>query len=153
MIKRTLISSLGVSAALLVGIAVHEGYSDRPYLDVVGVKTIGFGRTEGVRLSEKTTPQRELMLVLKDLEERKEAIALCVKVPLYQYEFDAYASLAYNIGTAAFCGSTLVRKLNQQDYAGACDEILRWNRAGGREVAGLTKRRQDEHKLCTGRAG
>ena len=138
MIKRTLISSLGVSAALLVGIAVHEGYSDRPYLDVVGVKTIGFGRTEGVRLSEKTTPQRELVLVLKDLEERKEAIALCVKVPLYQY---------------AFCGSTLVRKLNQQDYAGACDEILRWNRAGGREVAGLTKRRQDEHKLCTGRAG
>lgn len=152
MMRRSTISALGVSAALLVGVAVHEGYSDRPYLDVVGVPTIGFGRTEGVRPGEKTTPQRELVLALKDLEGRKSAIALCVKVPLYQHELDAYMSLAYNIGTTAFCGSTLVKKLNAQDYAGACKEILRWNRAGGREVAGLTKRRQDEHRTCMGAA-
>lgn len=151
MSRRATISALSVSAALLVGVAVHEGYSDRPYLDLVDVPTIGFGRTEGVRPGEKTTPQRELILALKDLEGRKAVIALCVKVPLYQHEFDAYMSLAYNIGTSAFCGSTLVRKLNAGDYAGACREIQRWNRAGGREVAGLTKRRQAEYEACIGK--
>lgn len=151
MSRRATISALGVSAALLVGVAIHEGYSDRPYLDIVGVQTIGFGRTEGVRPGEKTTPQRELVLVLKDLEGRKAAVALCVKVPLHQHELDAYMSLAYNIGTSAFCGSTLVEKLNQEDYIGACREIQRWNRAGGREVAGLTKRRQAEYETCIGK--
>lgn len=150
MIKRSAISALGVSAALLVGVAVHEGYSDRPYLDSVDVPTIGFGRTGGVRPGDKTTPQRELVLVLKDLEGRKAAIALCVKVPLHQYELDAFMDLAYNIGTTAFCSSTLVRKLNALDYAGACEEILRWNKAGGKELAGLTKRRQAEYKTCMG---
>lgn len=152
MTTRTTISALGVSATLLVGVAVHEGFSDRPYLDIVGVPTIGFGRTEDVRPGERTTPQRELVKVLRDLEGRKAAIEECVAVPLYQHELDAFMSLAFNIGTGAFCGSTLVKKLNQQDYAGACGEILRWNRAGGREVAGLTARRQDEHRTCMGAA-
>lgn len=150
--KRTQISALSVSAALLVAVAVHEGYSDRPYLDVVGVPTIGFGRTDNVRPNEHTTPQRELRLALADLDGRKDAIAKCVKVPLYQHELDAYLSLAYNIGTRAFCGSTLVKKLNTEDYAGACREILRWNKAGGRVVAGLTARRQAEYRTCTGAA-
>ena len=148
MIQRSTIAALAVSAAALVGIAVHEGYSDTPYLDTVGVPTIGFGRTEDVRPGEVTTPQRELVSVLRDLEGRKAAIERCVTVPLYQHELDAYMSLAYNIGTGAFCGSTLVKKVNAGDYAGACREILRWNRAGGRVLAGLTKRRQAEYRTC-----
>ena len=151
-IRRSTIAALGVSASLLVGIAVHEGYSDRPYLDSVNVPTIGFGRTEGVRTNERTTPQRELLWTLKDLEGRKAAIAVCVKVPLYEHEFSAYLSLAYNIGTTAFCGSTLVRKLNAEDYEGACKEILRWNKAGGRVLPGLEKRRQAEYEQCMGAA-
>lgn len=152
MIQRLTIGALAVSAAALVGIAVHEGYSDTPYLDTVGVQTIGFGRTENIKQNEVTTPQRELVSVLRDLEGRKAAIARCVTVPLYQHELDAYMSLAYNIGTGAFCGSTLLRKLNAGDYAGACREILRWNRAGGRVVAGLTARRKAEHRACLGAA-
>ena len=152
MIQRSTIGALAVSAAALVGIAVHEGYSDTPYLDTVGVQTIGFGRTENIKQNEVTTPQRELVSVLRDLEGRKAAIAKCVSVPLYQHELDAYMSLAYNIGTGAFCGSTLVKKVNAGDYAGACREILRWNRAGGRVVAGLTARRQDEYRTCMGAA-
>ncbi len=148
MSKRSAIAVLGVSAAALVGIAVHEGYSDRPYMDSVGIPTIGFGRTEGVRPDTRTTPQRELVAVLKDLEGRKAAISRCVKVPLYQHELDAYMGLAYNIGTAAFCASTLARKLNAHDYAGACLEILRWDKAGGQTLPGLAKRRQDEHRQC-----
>jgi lysozyme len=73
-----------------------------------------------------------------------------VKVPLYQHEYDAYLSLSYNIGPTAFCKSTLVRKLNQQDYSGACAQILRWNRAGGEVVRGLSIRREAEYKQCLG---
>lgn len=148
MINRTTISALGVSAAVLVGTVLYEGYSDAPYLDSVGVLTIGPGRTDGVKPGENTTVQRELVLMLKDMEGRKATIARCVTVPLYQHELDAYMSLAYNIGTGAFCGSTLVKKVNAGDYAGACREILRWNRAGGRVLAGLTKRRQAEYRTC-----
>lgn len=151
-IRRSAIAALGVSASLLVAVAVHEGYSDRPYLDSVNVPTIGFGRTEDVRPHERTTPQRELIWTLKDLEGRKAAIAVCVKVPLYQHELEAYMSLSYNIGTTAFCGSTLVRKLNAEDYAGACKEILRWDKAGGKVLPGLTKRRQAEYRQCMGAA-
>lgn len=150
MIKRTTIAALSVSAAALVGIAVHEGYSDQPYLDSVGVPTIGFGRTEDVRPNERTTPQRELVRALKDLDGRKAAIARCVTAPLYQHELDAYMSLTYNIGTGAFCGSTLVKKINAGDYAAACAEILRWNKAGGRVLPGLTIRRQAEYRQCIG---
>ena len=71
-------------------------------------------------------------------------------MPLHQHEYDAFLSLAYNIGPGAFCGSTLVRKLNAEDYAGACAEILRWDKAGGKTVAGLTKRRQAEYRQCMG---
>ncbi len=150
--NRTTIAALSVSAAALVGITIHEGYSDRPYLDSVDVPTIGFGRIEGVRPNERTTPQRELLLALKDLDGRKATIERCVKVPLHQYELDAYMSLAYNIGTGAFCASTLVKKLNAGDYRGACKEILRWDRAGGIVLNGLTKRRQAEYRQCLGAA-
>lgn len=151
MIKRATIAALGVSATLLVGVAVHEGFSDRPYLDSVNVPTIGFGRTEGVRPGQTTTVERELIGLLRDLDGRKAAISECVRAPLHQHELDAYMSLAYNIGTGAFCGSTLARKLNAGDYAGACAEILRWNKAGGRVLPGLVKRRQAEYETCIGK--
>ena len=81
----------------------------------------------------------------------KSSIGRCVKVPLYQHEFTAYASLTYNIGGKAFCSSTLVRKLNAGDYAGACAEIPRWNRAGGKVIPGLDNRRAHERAVCEGR--
>ena len=59
-------------------------------------------------------------------------------------------ALAYNIGPGAFCGSTLVKRLNAEDYPGACREILRWNRAGGRVVQGLVNRREAEYRQCIG---
>lgn len=150
MANRTTIAALSVSASLLVGIAIHEGYSDTPYLDSVNVPTIGFGRTEGVKPNQRTTPERELIALLKDLDGRKAALARCITVPLYPHELEAFMSLAYNIGTGAFCNSTLVRKLNAGDYAGACKEILRWDRAGGVVLKGLTKRRQAEYRQCMG---
>ena len=85
-----------------------------------------------------------------DVQKFEGAIKRCVTVPLAQNEYDAYVQLSYNIGAGAFCGSTLVRKLNAGDYMGACQEILRWNKFKGRELRGLTNRRQAEYQLCIG---
>ena len=130
------IASLVVSAAALVGIATHEGYRGEAYRDAVGVPTIGFGETAGVKMGDKTTPGRSLVQLLGSTNRHADAIRKCIAVPLYQHEFDAYVSLSYNIGPGAFCQSTLVKKLNAGDYAGACEEIKRWNRAGGESAAG-----------------
>lgn len=148
--NRIQIASLSLSAAALVGLAVHEGYRENAYLDIVGVPTIGYGTTDGVKIGDRTNPVKALERALADMQKFEGAIKQCVKVPLHQHEYDSFSSLAYNIGAGAFCRSTLVRKLNAGDYAGACNEILRWNRAGGKEVRGLTIRRQEEHKKCLG---
>lgn len=148
---RIVVAALSLSAATLVGIASYEGYSSDAYTPIPGDSpTLGFGGTSGVKLGDKTTPTRALVTLLDSAEKHADGVRGCVKVPLYQYEFSAYVSLAYNIGVGNFCGSTLVRKLNAQDYGGACREILRWNRAQGRQVRGLTVRRQAEYKTCTG---
>ena len=148
---RTTIAVLALSAAALVGIVSHEGYTDTAVVPVPGdVPTIGFGTTHGVKLGDRTTPPKALQRTLSDVQKDEGAIKACVKVPLYQREYDAYVDLAYNIGDRAFCSSTLVAKLNRQDYAGACREILRWDRFHGRPLRGLTLRRQDEYKECMG---
>ena len=147
---RITVAALAVSAAALVGIATHEGYRSEAYKDTVGVPTIGFGETAGVKMGDKTTPERALVQLLTSTEKHADAIRQCIKVPLYQHEFDAYVSLAYNIGTGAFCKSTLVKKLNQGDYTGACNEIRRWNKAGGKVLPGLVKRREAEYEMCMG---
>ena len=147
---RFAVGALAVSAAALVGIATHEGYRGEAYKDAVGIPTIGYGETAGVKMSDKTTPERALVQLLTSTEKHVDAIRSCVKVPLYQHEFDAYVSLSYNIGAAAFCRSTLVKKLNAGDYDGACEEIRRWNRAGGKVLPGLVKRREAEYVMCKG---
>lgn len=153
MINRQSIAALSLSAAALIGLVVSEGYSDKAVIPVPGDKpTIGFGTTGGVRLGDTTTPIRALQRVLVDVQTYEGAIKQCIKVPLYQNEYDAYLQLAYNIGTNAFCGSTLVKKANAGDYPGACKEILRWDRFQGQPLAGLTKRRQAEYKQCMGDA-
>jgi len=154
MMKRNSIAALSLSAAALIGIAAHEGFSSIAYDDSVNVKTIGFGTTvidgKPVQKGDTITPVRALQQLGKDANIFEQAMRRCITVPLHQYEWDAYVSLTYNIGSGAFCKSTLVRKLNAQDYTGACKEILRWNKAGGRVLNGLTKRRQAEYNTCMG---
>lgn len=148
---------LTVSGLALGGIALHEGYRERAYLDPVGVATVGFGTTrhgdgEPVRLGDAMAPPRAVLQLAADAERHWRAAAACIgPVPLAQHEADAFASLAYNIGVGAFCRSTLVRRLKQSppDHAGACAEILRWNKAGGQVLPGLVRRREAEHRLCT----
>ncbi|MCZ4065624.1 lysozyme [Oxalobacter aliiformigenes] len=147
---RITVAALAVSAACLVGIATHEGYRSEAYKDAIGIPTIGFGETAGVKMGDRTTPERALVQLSKSSEKHADAIRACIRVPLYQHEFDAYVSLAYNIGPGNFCRSTLVKKLNAKDYAGACEEIRRWNRGGGKVLPGLVKRREAEYRICKG---
>lgn len=149
--NRVKLTALTLSASALVGLAVFEGYSPTTYLDIVGIPTIGFGSTgKDIRPGQKIDPVQALERKMRDVQKFEGALKQCVKVPLHQYEYDSMVSLAYNIGPGAFCNSTLVKKLNAQDYQGACQEILRWNRAGGKVVRGLSLRREKEYKLCIG---
>lgn len=149
--NRLAAGALSLSAAGLVAIAGYEGYSGTAYQPLPGDRpTIGFGATEGVHVGDRTTPPKALERLLYDSDTAQAAIRKCVHVPLYQYEYDAYSSLAYNIGATSFCGSTLVRKLNAQDYPGACAEILRWRYFKGKESRGLKARREKEAAMCRG---
>lgn len=149
--KRSPIVTLVLSASALVGIVLHESYSDKAIIPVPGdVPTIGFGTTENVKLGDTITPPKALQRALQDTNRFQNALKKCVIVPLHQYEYDAYISLAYNIGTNAFCTSTLVRKLNAYDYENACKEILRWDKFKGQPLRGLTIRRQSEYSQCVG---
>lgn len=161
--NRSLLTALVLSAAGLVGIAVSEGYSDKAYPDpVLGtrVPTIGFGTTAGVHMGDTTTPVRALARKLVDVQAFEGALKRCVRVPLHQYEYDAFINLAYNIGPTAFCGSTLVKQLNALDYGGACDAILKWHfvgsvdcsAPGNKTCPGLWARRQQTRNLCLGNA-
>lgn len=151
MLPRIQIAALALSASALVGIAVHEGYRSEAYKPVKGdVPTIGFGTTENVEMGDRITPERALVRLLNDANKFERAVKRCAPVPLHQYEFDAYVSLTYNIGENAFCRSTLVKLLNQQKYEEACQQILRWDKFNGRVLPGLTKRRQQEYKQCSG---
>lgn len=151
MIERRTLAGLALSASALVGILMHEGYSDKAYAPVKGdVPTIGFGTTGGVKMGDTIKPPQAVARALGDVQKFEGALKQCVKVPLHQYEYDAYVSLSYNIGSAAFCGSTLVKKLNAGDFDGACQQVLRWDRFKGKPLAGLTKRRQAEYQQCKG---
>lgn len=163
---RHAVSALTLTAAGLTSLAVHEAFVSPAYQDSGGVWTYGFGSTRKpdgtpVKDGDKITPVAALELARKDLTVFEGAIKRCVTAPLSQKEFDVYTNLSYNIGSAAFCNSTLVRKLNAQDYAGACDAILMWKKvtidgkkfdcstSGNKQCAGLWARRKEAHAQCT----
>ncbi|GAB4173779.1 MAG: lysozyme [Rhodocyclaceae bacterium] len=156
--KRTLMATAAASAIAVAMIAGFEGYRQHAYDDGVGVQTVGFGSTrredgQPVKPGDTVTPGRAVILLARDADRIAQELAECIgNVPLYKYEWDAYVSWAYNVGSSAACRSTLVKKLKASppDYAGACRELLKWTKAGGRELPGLVKRRQAENRLCMG---
>lgn len=146
---RIFVGALALSAAGLVGIALHESYTDKAVIPIPGdVPTIGFGSTEGVKLGDRTTPPKALERALKDVQKYEGALRQCVKVPLRQNEYDAALQLSYNIGSDAFCKSTVVKRWNAGDYEGGCNAFLMWNKSNGKVVPGLVNRREQERALC-----
>ncbi|EQA1641825.1 lysozyme [Enterobacter hormaechei] len=129
-----------------------EGCRLTAYQDSVGVWTIGYGWTQPVN----GKPIRAGMTIKQETAERllktglvsyESDVSRLVRVGLTQGQFDAMVSFTYNLGARSLSTSTLLRKLNAGDYAGAADEFLRWNKAGGKVMNGLTRRREAERAL------
>lgn len=121
------------------------------YLDAVGVPTIGWGTTifngRKPRVGEKITLEQAEAAFSHDLEAFEDGVRDLVTVPLTQPQFDALVSLAYNIGMANFGKSTLLKVLNAGKYREAQAQFLRWNKAQGKVLKGLTRRRLAEAVL------
>ena len=135
----------------------EEGERLTAYADIIGVWTIGVGHTgavDGKPIAKgmviSADKSRELLSA--DLLKFESAIARLVKVPLKQYEFDALVSLVFNIGETNFARSTLLKKLNTNDFKGAAEQFLAWKNAGGRPVQGLLNRRKREKDMFNGLA-
>jgi lysozyme len=136
-------------------IAAREGNVLTAYKDSVGILTIGTGHTSAagaptVTAGMRITAAESDAILSRDLAKFEASVSNAVRVPLNQNEFDALVSLAFNIGGGAFAGSTLVRKLNAGDPAGAANQFLVWNKAGGKALKGLSTRREAERKQFLG---
>jgi lysozyme len=134
-----------ISPAGLLAIRKFEGCVLRAYQDVGGVWTIGVGHTgpDVIKGLVWTQEQADAELA-SDVERFEIAVSTACKVPLTQGQFDSLVSLAFNIGAGAFMSSTLVRKLNAGDLAGAAAQFVVWNRAAGVFNPGLLSRRAAE---------
>lgn len=129
-------------------VAGFEGLRTEAYLDAVGVPTIGYGHTKGVKMGDTLTKEECKALLVDELEEFGQQVSDAVKVTLSPEERAGYTSFAYNVGIGAFRKSTLLRKLNTGDRVGAADELPRWVYAGGKKLNGLINRRAKERALC-----
>lgn len=147
--KAGLIALVGASAAALMTatVAAWEGRSNDPYRDIVGVETVCHGETR-VAMRRYTDAECDDLLaealggfatgVLErnpGLRERPQQLA-------------AATSLAYNIGLSAYWRSTVARRFAQGRWREGCDAILLWNKAGGRVIRGLVRRREAERRIC-----
>ncbi|OVE49469.1 lysozyme [Chromobacterium violaceum] len=136
------------NAAGISLIKQFEGLRLAAYQDMVGVWTIGYGHTgPDVKAGLIITQQQADQLLAADLEKFETGVGQLVAVPLNANQFAALVSFSYNLGLGNLRSSTLLRLLNQGDYAGAAAQFPRWNRAGGQVVAGLTRRRLAEQAL------
>jgi len=151
------IASVCTAAALTGGSAwaliTHwEGKHHVPYLDPVGVLTVCYGHTGADIVPGKRYAQAECdALLAADMAIARGHVNRCLPMPKLAHIEDALTSAAFNLGAQVVCGSTLQRKALANDWPGACAELPRWNRAGGRVLRGLTLRRADERALCEGR--
>lgn len=114
--------------------------------------TIGYGSTRyadgrPIQLGDVITREQADELLRREVAETETAVAGLVKVPLTQTQFDALVSFAFNVGIGALTRSTLLRLLNAGDYAGAADQLLRWDKNDGRVMSGLTARRYRERAM------
>lgn len=128
-------------------IRAFEGLELKAYKCPAGVLTIGYGHTKTVTAGMVITEEEAEALLREDLLWVEETINNKVTVPLTQSQYDALASFIYNVGSGAFTKSTLLRKLNTGDYVGASAEFKRWNKADGRVLKGLVRRRKAEQEL------
>jgi len=150
-------AGLGTAAVLGAGawaaslIMKWEGEAYTPYLDPTGTLTVCYGHTGADIVADKTYTLAECEALRDaDIAVANTHVNRCLPMPkLVQIEA-ALTSAAFNIGPRVVCGSTLQRKAQANDWPGACAELDRWRHSKGRELRGLTLRRNDERALCEG---
>lgn len=124
-----------------------EGCREKAYQDCVGVWTIGYGHTGNVKAGQVISKKEADRLLSEDLKRFESGVEKNVKVALTQNQFDALVSFCYNLGVGSLQKSTLLKKLNNGDHKGAAEEFLKWNKAGGKVLTGLVRRREAERQL------
>ena len=127
-----------------------EGCKLESYLCAANVPTIGYGSTKDIKMGMTISQERAEELLLEDLEVYEDAVTKAVDVPLHQHQFDALVSWTFNLGGANLNASTMLKVLNQGAYEDVPHQIKRWNKAGGKVLEGLTRRRLAESLLFEG---
>ena len=126
-----------------------EGYSPIIYKDAAGYDTIGFGHLikPGEKIEEPLLGDAAEGLLLQDVKPKAAAVNARVSVPLFQGQFDAVVSWTYNLGEGALKSSTMLKKINAVRHDEVPGQMKRWNRAGGKVLKGLERRREAEAAL------
>ena len=153
-------TAAGWLAAAIVAVGAFEGYSATAYPDIIGVPTICYGETKGVKLGDYATREQCDEKLAKRLEEFNSGVNRCLhSAPLSDNQRVAFVSLAYNVGVNAFCSSSIPRRIAAGDYAGACNVIMGFNGVcvqrnltgkciKKKVIQGLVNRRTVERDLC-----
>lgn len=143
--------TMGLTGAIAIaaGLVIHfEGVNLVSYLDPPGIPTICFGHTGAVVSGATATLKQCESLLKSDLMAANDVFDRLVTVSVSDNTRAAFLSFIFNVGSGNFAKSTLLKKLNHGDKIGACNELLRWNKSRGKVLAGLDRRRKEEHKLC-----
>lgn len=142
----------GWAAIAVVCVGSFEGLRTAAYRDPVGIPTLCFGETLGVKMGDRKTPEECKDMLEHRLEGFYGGVAACVPTIATQApeRIASHVSLAYNIGVGAYCRSSVARLANAGDWKGSCDAFMAWNKAKGIPLPGLTRRRTEERRLCLG---
>ena len=150
MARKGKIATAGAAAVALsvAFIGGWEGLRTTAYQDLVNKWTVCYGETRGVKPGDSYTKVECDSMLAARIDEFDRGLDRCLAADLPVETRIAVVSWTYNMGLGAACRSTLVRKANAGDLIGACNELPRWNWAGGRVIQGLTNRRVSERALC-----
>ena len=155
MIKRTQIAALSLSAAALVGIALHEGYTDKAVIPVQGDRpTIGFGSTfdesgKPVQMGDTITAPKAIARTLAHIQKDERGIKTCVTAPLTQIEYDLMVDFAYQYGTKTLCASSIAKQANAGNYQASCEAYKKY-RFGPNKYDCSTVINGKPNKVCWG---
>jgi lysozyme len=142
--KRFVAAALTLSLAGTLALIQFEEVRTEAYLDPIGIPTVCAGITKGVHLGDRFTERECAEKLNEETSAVGKGVAACTSAELTQGQYDAVISFAYNVGTQAYCTSTLNRKLNAGDCIGAAAQFKRWDMAGGKHLRGLQRRRAAE---------
>jgi len=142
---------MNISEEGLSLIKKFEGCELKAYRCAANVLTIGYGTTKGVTEDMEITKEEAESILKEEMHEYEGYINDMVKVPLEQNQFDAMVSWVFNLGSTNLSSSTLLKKLNNSEYDEVPSQIKRWNKAGGKVLDGLIRRREAEALLFEGK--